>query len=161
MVGWKGCNFLGYEALIRDESAGGAAVWREGLGFDCQGEQGERDVAEDHLDFDALAIRAGFDRGMIVKLFEVFLDTSESDLAQLRSAVAEDDPARVVEAAHSIKGAAMSLGLVHLSRMALEIEYVARSGTVQGVAERLPALASRLQEIARLDRGAGSEQRQR
>jgi HPt (histidine-containing phosphotransfer) domain-containing protein len=112
-------------------------------------------VAEDQLDFDALATRVGLDRSMIVELFDVFLTTSEADLAQLRSAVVDENPDRVVEAAHSIKGAAMSLGLIHLSRLALEIEYVARSGTIQGIAEQLPELAIRLQEIARLgDRAA-------
>ena len=104
-------------------------------------------MGEDQLNLGDVVSRLGLDQSKVVVLLRLFLDTSESDFERLRAAVENSDPTAAVEAAHSIKGAAMGLDLKQIADIATRIEQIAMSGTVQGIAEHLPELAARLQEM--------------
>jgi two-component system sensor histidine kinase TorS len=61
-----------------------------------------------------------------MELLKLFIDTGISDLAELRAAVEAGDKDKVVNAAHSLKGAAGSLGLQEFYNIAKKVELLAR-----------------------------------
>ena len=107
-------------------------------------------MEEDRIDIGALATGLGVEEGRIRELYDLFLETANTDLEQLERAVTESDPEQAVSAAHSIKGAALGLGLSSLSQQALEVERRTRLGSMTGVGGLVEDLRRRLQEVASL-----------
>jgi HPt (histidine-containing phosphotransfer) domain-containing protein len=105
---------------------------------------------EDQLNLSALASGLRIDESRVRDLFDLFLETARADLARLETAVVENDPEQAVDAAHSIKGAAMSFGLAQLSKQAFEVEQIARHGSMTGVDSLVQDLQSRLYRVASL-----------
>jgi len=77
----------------------------------------------------ALEQTAG-DEELLDELLVLFKDSSAQDFEQLCRAAEAGEAAGVVAAAHSIKGAAASLGIEGVRLLALEIETDARAGSV-------------------------------
>jgi HPt (histidine-containing phosphotransfer) domain-containing protein len=105
---------------------------------------------EDQLNIRALAAGLRIDESRVRELFDLFLETAIADLERLESAVAENDPKQVLDAAHSIKGAALGFGLAQLSKQAFAVEQIARHGSMIGVGGLVQDLQSRLQKVASL-----------
>jgi HPt (histidine-containing phosphotransfer) domain-containing protein len=78
-----------------------------------------------------LADDLGLDEKELRSIFALFIETSRSDLAAIKDAVPRDDSTTAARAAHSLKGAAASLGLSGLSDAAREIEEKSRDGRLQ------------------------------
>ncbi len=84
------------------------------------------------MNFEKLAEEIGFDKEEYMELIELFINTTTSDIDKLRTAINNGDFNAAEKAAHSIKGAASSLGLMEISDEAKKIEYAGKE--VQGKA---------------------------
>jgi HPt (histidine-containing phosphotransfer) domain-containing protein len=80
------------------------------------------------------------DEELLQELILIFKESSVSDMAKLIQAVEKKDTAEVRGAAHSIKGAASSLGLEAIRDVALVIEKDCREGSLVVAREKLPEL---------------------
>ena len=74
------------------------------------------------------------------ELMEIFFKSGFSELEKLRCAIFENNSEKAFLAAHSIKGAAINLGLIGLSEKAEFIENKARSDGLDNVKDILHAL---------------------
>ena len=96
------------------------------------------------------AVGLGLEKDEFLELVEVFLESTESDLAQLQSAISSGNAQEVVEAAHSIKGAAGSLGFSHAQELAKTIEMNAKEQILHGCAKNADDIKTELATIAKL-----------
>lgn len=69
------------------------------------------------------------------ELFEMFLDNEPKRLAALAAAVAAGDQEQVRYLAHSLKGAAATLGLDRLRDACRELEFAAKEGREEALTE--------------------------
>ena len=74
------------------------------------------------MNIKAMAENLDMESGEFMDLLGYFVERSASDLERLESAVKSGDIREVVEASHSIKGAAGNLGLMNIYEIAKEIE---------------------------------------
>jgi HPt (histidine-containing phosphotransfer) domain-containing protein len=65
------------------------------------------------MDLKEFADNLGLEEDEFFQIMELFVETSASDLSKMTAAVDGGDMVRVVEAAHSIKGASGNLGRAH------------------------------------------------
>jgi len=68
----------------------------------------------------------GLEEDEYLELVELFVETSKTDLKNLRSAINNKDMEMIARIAHSLKGAAMNLGLDDFNELAKTIEKTAR-----------------------------------
>ncbi len=94
----------------------------------------------------ALEQTAG-DEELLEELLTLFQDSSTSDLELLRQAVAAGDAAGIVRAAHSLKGAAASLGIEGVRQVAAEMETDARQNSITIAQEKLSIMADLLGQL--------------
>ena len=87
------------------------------------------------------------DEEMLRELLALLRDSSRADLERIRKGVAAGDGEAAGEAAHSIKGAAASLGMAGLSRLAYEMEKAGMAGDLGRVETLLPELARMLGQL--------------
>ncbi len=92
------------------------------------------------MNFEELAENSGFEKNEFLELMELFFETGFSDLKKLKSAIDEENSVEVVNAAHSIKGAAGSFEFHEIYEVAKEIEMKARQNSLEGVDEDFRAL---------------------
>lgn len=97
----------------------------------------------------ALEQTAG-DEELLAELLALFSDSSVSDYAHLQEAVAAGDAAGVVRAAHSLKGAAASLGIEGIRQLALVMENDGRNDSVAVAREKLKAMGELLDQLKNL-----------
>jgi CheY-like chemotaxis protein/HPt (histidine-containing phosphotransfer) domain-containing protein len=100
----------------------------------------ESDVAV--FDKAGLMSRVMDDKDMAFTLVTCFLDDIPKRLALLRECLEKGDGAGVVLQAHTIKGAAATIGGDALSVVAAEIEKTAKAGDVNGAGEHMADLES-------------------
>ncbi len=91
----------------------------------------------------ALEQTAG-DEELLEELLDLFKDSSAQDFEQLCRAADSGDARGIVAAAHSIKGAAASLGIEGVRLLALEMETAAREGSVDCALEKKKEMAGLL-----------------
>ena len=91
----------------------------------------------------ALEQTAG-DEELLEELLLLFKDSSSEDFEQLVRAADSGDIQGVVSAAHSIKGAAASLGIEGVRALALEMETAAREGSVDCALRKKEGMAALL-----------------
>ncbi len=96
--------------------------------------------------FEDLRQMAGKD--FIGELIHTFLDDAPQMLAQLHSALAENDAETFRRAAHSLKSNAASFGATHLTTLARELEILGRENKLAEVDGRLTALEEAYQIAA-------------
>lgn len=84
----------------------------------------------EELDWDrAFALeQAADDEEMLAELLGLFRDSAASDLVKINEGLAAANPEVVADAAHSIKGAAASLGIEGIRKITAELEKQGRSG---------------------------------
>ena len=80
------------------------------------------------LDSDAALARIGGDRELLEELCRLFAEECPRNIASLRAAADSNDVEAIVHLAHTIRGAAASIGASRLSQGALEIEQKAEGG---------------------------------
>ena len=95
----------------------------------------------------ALEQTAG-DQELLDELLLLFKDSSADDFNQLQEGFAQQNSDAVLASAHSIKGAAASLGIEGIREVAKVIEESARSGNISGEMEaHITVLEKLLQEL--------------
>jgi HPt (histidine-containing phosphotransfer) domain-containing protein len=91
--------------------------------------------------------QAGDDEEILAELLELFHHSALADLDKIKAGAADKNPVAMGEAAHSIKGAAASLGVEAVRVLAHEIEKAGRGGDLAGALQPLPALEQLLQQL--------------
>jgi HPt (histidine-containing phosphotransfer) domain-containing protein len=105
------------------------------------------------MNLEELATRIGIKESELKELIDLFFETSYLDLEHLRSALEKGASAEVSRAAHSIKGAALSLGMSEIADLAKTIEHEARERRLEGISSFLIPLGEALRETdSRLNR---------
>ncbi|HIJ79711.1 MAG: Hpt domain-containing protein [Desulfobulbaceae bacterium] len=92
--------------------------------------------------------QSGDDEEILEELLDLFRDSSASDLAKIKNGVADRDSVAVADAAHSIKGAAASLGIEGIRRVATDMEKNGREGDLEKIPDLLVKLEALLVEVA-------------
>ena len=99
-----------------------------------------------------LAENLGLEEDEYLELIELFIDTGIVDIEKLRSAIEEGDAEEAAQAAHSLKGASGSLGLMEIYNVALKSEEEARNNSLDVLAESLQTLKGQLNSLAAVAR---------
>ena len=84
--------------------------------------------------------QAGEDEELLEELLALLRESSASDLEKIKSGKEQGDAVLMGEAAHSIKGAAASLGIGKLQEVAYGIEKAGRGNDLATASSLLPAL---------------------
>ena len=87
------------------------------------------------------------DEELLEELLVLFKDSAASDLELLRQAIATDDAAGVVRAAHSLKGASASLGIEGIRQLSMVMESDGQNNSVTVARENLAALTELLDQL--------------
>ena len=94
--------------------------------------------------------QAGEDEELLAELLDLLCLSSENDLEKIRKGADAGDAVAMGEAAHSIKGAAASLGLAGLRDVAYDMEKKGHAGDLDGALNHLPALKSMVSDLSGL-----------
>jgi len=77
--------------------------------------------------------QAGEDSELLAELLGLLCESSKSDLRKIKDGLAAGDSQAVFEAAHSIKGAAASLGVEGLREEAYHLEKMGRESRLEAI----------------------------
>jgi HPt (histidine-containing phosphotransfer) domain-containing protein len=94
--------------------------------------------------------QAADDAELLQELLEIFKDSLQADIQLIELGVAQEDATQVCRAAHSIKGAAASLGILGIHEIALAIEEESRAGGLEIARSKLSLLKSMREELENL-----------
>jgi HPt (histidine-containing phosphotransfer) domain-containing protein len=92
--------------------------------------------------------QCGEDRELLEELLALLTDSSTSDLLKIKEGIAAGNPTAVADAAHSITGAAASLGFDGLQQVAFEFEKSGRAGAIEGL--KVAVLEDLVQQLKNL-----------
>ena len=104
------------------------------------------------MDFDKAIEEFEGDEEFLMEVLEGFLDNVRAQIGTIHQAISSGDAEVVRKEAHSIKGGAANLTADELSRIALELENIGKSGLLEGgteVLERLEREFHRLEVYAK------------
>lgn len=99
------------------------------------------------MELEKLAERLGLDVEDIRELLELYVETTTSDLAELKEAFEAKDARLVHEKAHSIKGASGNLGLDEMYNPAKEIDDLARVNSLDGLENMVQVLQEKFNSL--------------
>lgn len=91
--------------------------------------------------------QAADDVDLLKELLEIFKESLRSDIHLIEQGLAEEVASKVCRAAHSIKGAAASLGILGIHEIALDIEEESRAGGLGIARTKLPILKSMREDL--------------
>jgi HPt (histidine-containing phosphotransfer) domain-containing protein len=94
--------------------------------------------ALENLDHDAELLR---------EICNLFLETARDQLDELQAFVAAGDVGAVAIAAHGMKGGASNIGAVAFVQAALELELLAKGGSLHGADELFAAMQCELERL--------------
>jgi len=94
------------------------------------------------MNFRELSKNLGLEEEEYIELFELFVETSKADLNKLWFAIDIANLEKAVRITHSLKGAALNLGLNEFHEIAEEIGKTVRDGQL----EKTGQIAKKLQE---------------
>ncbi len=94
--------------------------------------------------------QAAEDTELLEELIEIFKKSCKSDFETIEKGIAAGESERVSAAAHSIKGAAASLGIEAIRDIALAIESDSRQGSLETAQERYRELEDLLQLLQKI-----------
>lgn len=97
----------------------------------------------------ALEQTAG-DEELLEELIILFKDSSLSDFSKLEEAVNNNEVDGIVAAAHSLKGAAASLGVESIRALAMDIETAARENRTDNLQDRVATMESLIKQLNEL-----------
>ena len=92
--------------------------------------------------------QAGDDEEILEELIVLFRDSSAADLQKIKDGLNAQDSEAVGDAAHSVKGAAASLGIEAIRELAHEIEKAGRNSDLDFVRNNLEKLEALLEYAA-------------
>ena len=102
------------------------------------------------MNFNELAERLELDIDEYLDLIFIFIEKGKSDIEEIMSALEEKDMDKMAKAAHSLRGAAINLGLDDIHEAARYIENMTSGKDLEGVPESLQALIRGMQQIIAL-----------
>lgn len=94
--------------------------------------------------------QAAEDEELLQELLQIFKDSCVDDFRDLKSGMENKDPEKTCAAAHSIKGAAASLGINGIRDVAGEIEEDCRSGSLIVAQQTIDDLKDLLEQLQSL-----------
>lgn len=94
-----------------------------------------------------LAENAGLEKGELLGLMKIFIERSLLDLNRLQASIDKGNLQGVVEAAHSIKGAAGNLSFDDIYQIAKDIEMRARANILNGISHSVSLLHEKIEKI--------------
>jgi HPt (histidine-containing phosphotransfer) domain-containing protein len=100
------------------------------------------------MDIKELAENLGLEEDEYLELLELFIDTGIVDVEKIRSAVEEGNAEEAGNAAHSLKGASGSLGLMEIYDLAQKTEKEARNNSLDGLAESVQTLKAQIDSLS-------------
>lgn len=77
---------------------------------------------------------------VIRELIESYLEDSPAYLQAITTAVNQDEPQALKQAAHSLRSCSVHLGATQLSNLCKEVETIGRNGTILGASEKVPEI---------------------
>jgi len=86
---------------------------------------------------DELSEATGGDMDFVRELVETYVAESTGHVAELEAAIAAGDVAALVRPAHTLKSSSASVGAMRLSAIGRTIEETSRTGSMDGLAERV------------------------
>lgn len=81
------------------------------------------------------------------ELLEIYRQTTNSDLDELRAAFKAGDAGKIHEKAHSIKGSSGNLGFKELYELAREIDDNARTNSLDGLEDIIRNFSKKYKEV--------------
>ncbi len=87
------------------------------------------------MNFNKMSKKLGLEEHEYLELVELFIETSKSDLKNLQVAINSKNMEMIAGITHSLKGAAMNLGLEELLELAKLIEKTAHDGELEKTAK--------------------------
>ncbi len=94
--------------------------------------------------------QAADDEELLEELIDIFKESCASDLNLIKDGIQRGDTQQVYGAAHSIKGAAASLGIDGIKEIALHIETDSREGSLQAAKQEVQDLEEMYLELKSL-----------
>ncbi|MCP3887344.1 MAG: Hpt domain-containing protein [Desulfobulbaceae bacterium] len=91
--------------------------------------------------------QAADDTELLAELITIFKDSLKSDIAIVEVGLSESSAEKICSAAHSIKGAAASLGIQGINEVATAIEEDSRAGGITIAQEKVTDLHQMLAEL--------------
>ena len=91
--------------------------------------------------------QAADDAELLKELLEIFKDSLQTDVQRIQQGLAENSAAKISAAAHSIKGAAASLGIGGIHEVALQVEEDSRAGGLDVARTKIEELQALLAEL--------------
>ena len=107
-------------------------------------------MAELHWDKATALVETAGDEALLEELLSLFRAAAAGDLEQMRQAVTAGDVAATMAAAHSLKGAAASLGIESIRSLAETVEQAGAASVPAAARKALPVLADLLDQLAAL-----------
>jgi len=99
------------------------------------------------VDIESLAEEIGLEKGEIIEIIELFVETTSADLDLLEHAIQRKDYQSVKDIAHSIKGVSANFRFTDIQDTAREIEIKARESRLEGTKEDLRRIRERVNQI--------------
>ena len=100
------------------------------------------------MDINALARQLELEADEFYQLIGLFIEVSNADLDKLESGLKKEDTKQIIEAVHSIKGAAINLGFKEISDIAMGIEEGARKENLDGANEAVEIIKEKIDQIS-------------
>ena len=94
-----------------------------------------------------IAERLDLDMEDIKELMGLYLETTASDLKELKIAVESKNSEEVHKKAHSITGASGNLGLTELHEIATKINSVARGNSLDGIESMVEEFSEKFNQL--------------
>lgn len=94
------------------------------------------------MNFKELSEKLGLEEDEYIEIIELFIETGMSDLEKLKSSIESANAEKTAKIVHSIKGAALNLGLMEFFEIAQGIEKKVHDGNF----EKTLCIALELQE---------------
>ena len=88
------------------------------------------------------------DTGFLRELIDIYLADTPKQLAQLESALAQQDSVVAMRAAHTLKGSSGNFGAEQFSKIAHEAEDACKAGNLSTAASLLPDLRKQFALVA-------------
>lgn len=95
-----------------------------------------------------LLASVGGDTAFLKEMIETFLADSPRQIAAMQSAVTTANEEELRRAAHSLKSNAANFGAMDLARLCKELEEAARTGALEGAAERIALIKAENARVA-------------
>ena len=99
------------------------------------------------MDIKKLAENLELDLEDFNEIFEIYIETTSSDLQELKAALRNGDAQKAHEKTHSIKGASGNLGLDELYELAKQIDDRARVNSLNGLEDLVTSFDERYEKL--------------